>query len=132
MNPDYGNSQEVCRMKHQAVNKEFWTKLDRMLATHSVVIDRPAGSRHPGYPEIVYPFDYGYLKGTSAGDGNDIDICRGSLGKNLLVAVICTVDALKQDTEVKLLVDCTEDEIALVEQFYNNNEYMSGLILRRD
>ena len=26
---------------------EFWAKLDEILAAHEIVIDRPAGSRHP-------------------------------------------------------------------------------------
>jgi inorganic pyrophosphatase len=119
-------------MNFDAVNAEFWTKLDRMLAAHDVVIDRPTSSHHPQYPEIIYPFDYGYLKDTSSGDGSKIDVCRGTLGKNLLVAVICTVDTLKQDAEVKLLVDCTGEEIAMVDRFYNSSEYMSGIILRRN
>jgi|WetSurMetagenome_2_1015567.scaffolds.fasta_scaffold748427_1 inorganic pyrophosphatase len=126
------NHKRHVAVKSQLVNAEFWIKLDRILAAHDVVIDRPKNSRHPRFPEIIYPFDYGYLKGTSSGDGHEIDVCRGTLGKNLLVAVICTVDILKQDTETKLLIDCTEEEIALVDSFYNNSEYMSGIILRRN
>ncbi len=119
-------------MNNPDFNNAFWEKLDRMLAAHEVVIDRPKNSRHPWYPEIVYPFDYGYLKDTSSGDGNEIDVCRGTLGKNLLVAAICTVDTQKQDAEIKLLVDCTEDEINLIDRFFNSGEFMSGIILRRN
>jgi inorganic pyrophosphatase len=126
------NHKRYVVVKSQSVRAEFWIKLDRILAAHDVVIDRPKNSRHPQFPEIIYPFDYGYLKDTSSGDGNEMDVCRGTLGKNLLVAVICTVDILKQDTETKLLVDCTEEEISLVDRFYNSSEYMSGIILRRN
>lgn len=109
---------------------EFWEKLDKMLASHEIIIDRPKGTTHPKHSEIVYPFDYGYLEGTSGGDGNEIDICRGTRSGDGLSALICTVDSLKQDAEMKLLVGCTDNEIIRIEQFYNSN-CMSGIIIKR-
>lgn len=47
----------------------FWEYADQMVATHEIVIDRPAGSTHPRFPRIVYPLNYGYLNGTGAMDG---------------------------------------------------------------
>jgi len=47
------------------------------------------------------------------------------------VAVICTVDSLKNDTELKLLLGCTEKEIDIVDRFHNENKYMSGMVVRR-
>jgi inorganic pyrophosphatase len=111
---------------------DFWTRLDSLIETHEIIIDRPEGSRHPRYPEIEYPFDYGYLRGTSGGDGNEIDICRGSLGKKRLSGVICTVDIKKDDAEIKLLIDCTEEEMAVIDRFFNQNKFMSGIIIERD
>jgi inorganic pyrophosphatase len=111
---------------------EFWTKLDEMIISHEIVIDRPKGRAHPKHPGIIYPFDYGYLKGTSGGDGNEIDVCRGTLGEKRLVAVICTVDTRKQDAEVKLLVDCTIDEMELINRFFNAGLFMSGIIVKRN
>ncbi len=110
---------------------DFWTRLDSLLESHEIIIDRPRGSRHPRYPAIQYPFDYGYLKGTSAADGHEIDICRGALGRNLLVGIICTVDSLKNDAEIKLLIDCSKAEINLINTFFNTGEYMSGIVIRR-
>ena len=110
----------------------FWTKLDQMLASHEIIIDRPKGSAHPGYPDMKYPLDYGYLKGTSSGDGNEIDVWRGSLDENRLVAIICTVDTKKLDAEIKLLIACSDDEIDLVNRFQNLGEFMSGIVVRRD
>ncbi len=110
---------------------DFWTRLDELLAQNEIIIDRPEGTRHPKYPAIIYPFDYGYLRSTSGGDGNEIDVCRGSLSGNHLVGVICTVDTVKKDAEVKLLVDCTDEEITLIDWFYNANQFMSGIIIRR-
>jgi len=33
-------------------------------------VDRPIGSRHPLYPDMVYPVNYGFVDGVVAGDGD--------------------------------------------------------------
>ena len=38
------------------------------------IIDRPLGSRHPKFPELVYPVNYGYVTNVSAGDGEEQDV----------------------------------------------------------
>ena len=110
----------------------FWTRLDKLLCSSKPVIDRRKGSVHPKYPNIVYPLDYGYLEETSGGDGNEIDIWSGSEDNKKLVAIVCTVDTLKNDTEIKLLIGCTEEEINIIDRFHNDNQFMSGLIIRRN
>lgn len=37
-----------------------------------VIVDRPLGSRHPEHG-FIYPVNYGYVPGTLAGDGEEID-----------------------------------------------------------
>lgn len=39
----------------------------------TVTVDRALGSRHPNYPELIYPINYGYIKGISAPDGEEQD-----------------------------------------------------------
>ncbi len=39
----------------------------------TVTVDRPMGSIHPNHPDIVYPVNYGYIKGTLATDGEEQD-----------------------------------------------------------
>ena len=109
---------------------DFWQALDLLAAQHELVIDRPAGSAHPRYPDFVYPLDYGYLRGTASGDGNGIDVWRGSAGTGV-AAVMTVVDLLKRDSEIKILLGCTEAEIALVNQLHNETENMKGLLVRR-
>ena len=41
--------------------------------TVTVTVDRPLGSRHPQYPDLYYPINYGYISGTVAADGEEID-----------------------------------------------------------
>jgi 8-oxo-dGTP pyrophosphatase MutT (NUDIX family) len=42
--------------------------------TVKIVIDRPMGSAHPQFPELIYPVNYGYIPGTEGGDGEEIDV----------------------------------------------------------
>jgi inorganic pyrophosphatase len=55
---------------------EFWSRLDELIKSSEIVIDRPKGTPHPKYPDLIFPLDYGYLKGTSGGDGDGIIIRR--------------------------------------------------------
>lgn len=41
--------------------------------TVTVTVDRPLGSRHPEHPELVYPVNYGFVRGVPAPDGEDQD-----------------------------------------------------------
>lgn len=42
--------------------------------TVKVTVDRPLGSVHPKYGNIVYPVNYGYVEGVSAPDGEEQDV----------------------------------------------------------
>ena len=33
-----------------------------------VTVDRPLGSAHPNYPNMIYPINYGYIEGIIAPD----------------------------------------------------------------
>ena len=39
----------------------------------TVTVDRPLGSAHPDYPEMIYPLNYGYIEGIMAPDGEEQD-----------------------------------------------------------
>jgi len=97
----------------------FWDIIDQLVATSEIVIDRPKHSAHPRQPAIIYPLDYGYLAGTTAGDGQGIDVWRGSAAGHGVTGVVATVDAWKRDAEVKILLDCTADEIETIGAFLN-------------
>ena len=112
-------------------NKEFWQAIDTLVSTGRIVIDRPKGSSHPKYSEIRYDVDYGYIKDSTSMDGDGIDVWRGSLPSEEVNAIICTVDLMKKDSEIKLLIGCTEEEIKTVYEFHNNTEFMKGMLIRR-
>jgi inorganic pyrophosphatase len=109
----------------------FWSRLDELIESSEIVIDRPKGTRHPRYPNIVFPLDYGYLKGTIGGDGNGIDVWRGTAGQGRLNAIAATVDIMKRDAEIKLIIDGTAEEIGIIEKFFDGR-YMSAIIILRD
>jgi inorganic pyrophosphatase len=109
----------------------FWTRLDELIKSSEIVIDRPKGTPHPKYPDLIFPLDYGYLKNTTGGDGDGIDIWMGTAPHRKLTAIGCTVDMKKKDAEIKLIVGCTEAEIGIIEKFHNGL-YMSCIIIRRE
>lgn len=39
----------------------------------TVTVDRPLGTRHPTHPDILYPVNYGYIRGIMAPDGEEQD-----------------------------------------------------------
>ena len=96
----------------------FWAILDQ-LAAGKIVFDRRRGSAHPRMPDMVYPLDYGYLAGTTAGDGDGIDVWLGSLPERSVTGIACTADMHKRDAEIKLLLGCTAEEMAAVQRFLN-------------
>jgi F420 biosynthesis protein FbiB-like protein len=110
---------------------DFWENIDRLVASREVVIDRPRNSRHPRYEDLIYPLDYGYLEGTSAMDGDEIDVWVGSLPSRIVDAVILTVDLKKHDAEMKILIGCTEEEKSLAYQFLNDG-WMRAMLVRRE
>lgn len=111
---------------------EFWAMIDRIVSDSRVVIDRPKSSHHPRFPNIVFPLDYGYLEGTASMDKGGIDVWRGTGEAQSVCGIICTVDIMKKDSEIKLLIGCTAEEIETVYRFHNESEYMKGLLLKRD
>lgn len=110
----------------------FWQRLDSLLERSNIVIDRPKGSVHPRYTDIVYKLDYGYLEGVSSTDGEGLDVWLGSDPAQRLNAVICTVDLDKCDAELKLLVGCTAEDLTYIESFYNDYPNMGAKIICRE
>jgi len=98
----------------------FWQAMSELLVTNPIIMDRPKGSSHPRYPEVVYPLDYGYLENTTASDGGGIDVWLGSLEltNKTLTGILCTFDTLKRDAEIKLLIGCSEEDVQTIKVFH--------------
>jgi len=107
----------------------FWSTLDKLVSQSKIIIDRPKGTTHPKW-NFTYPLDYGYLENTSSMDGYGIDLWKGSMD-NAIDAVICTVDLLKKDSEIKILVGLSEEEKQTVLAWHNDSEMMKAIMIRR-
>lgn len=105
----------------------FWQTLQDLMLSARIVIDRPKGRQHPHYPELFYPSDYGYIEGTTSGDGDGIDVWLGSSGTRNLTGILCTFDTFKRDAEIKLLTGCTSDEVQAILHFHSS--YMRYLFI---
>ena len=117
--------------KEEELAVKFWRSLNEIVLSSRIVIDRPKGSRHPKYPMLVFPLDYGYLEGTKSTDGAEIDVWRGSENSNTVSSVVCTVDNVKRDSEIKILIGCTIEETQTILDCYNSSDHMSALLINR-
>ena len=111
-------------------NDDFWKALDELVDTSEIVIDRTKGTAHPKYSNYIYRVDYGYLKNTSSMDGAEIDVWVGS-GDKRIDAIMCTVDLMKKDSEIKLLIGCTEEEKLMIYETHNDSQFMKGVLICR-
>ncbi|MBE6608646.1 MAG: inorganic pyrophosphatase [Ruminococcaceae bacterium] len=86
--------------------------------TVDIVIDRPLGSSHPKYSNMIYPVNYGYIPNVIGGDGEELDVYLLGVNEAVkeyrarLIAVICR----NNDVEDKLVaspesVDFSASEI---------------------
>lgn len=86
---------------------------------------------HLRYTDFIYKVDYGYLKNTISMDSAGIDIWFGTDSEKQIDTIMCTVDLMKRDPEIKILMGCTEEEKDIVYQTHNETQYMRGILIRR-
>ena len=60
-------------------------------------------------------------------DGGGIYVWKGTNGDKI-DAIICTVDLMKRDSEIKILIGCNEEEKQLA---LPSSEYMKSILIRR-
>ncbi len=111
---------------------EFWELLDKLCAENSIIIDRPKGSAHPRYPDYIYSYDYGYIDGTRSPDGGGIDVWIGSKKQNDVCGIISCVDYVKRDSEIKVLIACTVEDMQLILKDVNRHDGMKGILFIRN
>ena len=97
----------------------FWNEFLQLICTNQIIIDRPKGKPHPRYPHMIYPFDYGYLENTLAGDGDGIDVWMGTMNQKVLTGILCTFDTVKCDAEIKFLISCTHEDVQVIRDFHD-------------
>ena len=111
-------------------NETFFDTFDMLISSSGIVVDRPRGTDHPRYPDFIYPLDYGYLQGTRSGDSDGIDVWIGSLSEKRVTGVIVCVDLLKRDSECKVLIACTHEEMQAIVAVHQKGA-QSALLIER-
>lgn len=66
--------QAVVNEKYAALRKTHEDYADVLGKPVHCVMDRPLGSAHPRYPDMIYPVNYGYVPGLIAGDNAEQDV----------------------------------------------------------
>lgn len=108
-----------------------WAAWEALIDANGITIDRPHRTAHPRFPAIIYPINYGYINGTESTDGEEVDVFIGS-AQNSLMGLLITTDHRKGDREIKLLYNCTPEEIYLCHGFVNfDRRLMEGQLLLR-
>lgn len=104
--------------------------------TVKVIVDRPIGSHHPKYKDMIYPINYGYVEGIIAGDGEEQDAYIVGIDKPLktytgiLIAVIHRFD----DVEDKWVVSFKENKYTIedIEKLvYFQEKYYRHIIIQK-
>lgn len=98
-------------------------------------VDRPLGSAHPNYPDMIYPINYGYVDGIFAADGEEQDVYIFGTGEPLetYTGTVIAVYHRTNDNEDKWIVsidgrDYSDDEI--LEKIDFQEKYYKGILLR--
>ena len=85
----------------------------------TIKIDRPAGSVHPRFPDLVYPVNYGSIPDVPGGDGEDLDVYLLGVGTPVreYTARIIGIIHRRDDAEDKLVaapegIRFTKEEVA--------------------
>lgn len=117
-------------------NQNFWSEIQNLIDKNEIFIDRKKGSTHPTFSDYVYPHDYGHIRNTTANDDMEIDCWVGSkrgskFDSKDVDALIVTLDSHKQDSEIKVLINCTEDDMEAILECHNRGS-MHGMLVKRN
>jgi len=109
----------------------YWQIIEELISLNGITIDRKKGTGHPRFTSVIYPIDYGFINGTKAMDGGGIDIFIGEEKEKIIKGVICTVDKLKNDAEIKVAYGCSAPEIEIILDFLNKSDFMKAIWVPR-
>ena len=114
--------------------KEESFLLENYLGKEVVVkVDRPLGSKHPTY-NYIYPLNYGYIPGTKAADGEEVDayILGEAHSLDQYKGIVIGIVRRKNDIEDKLIVsnksfslEEIKQAVHFQEQYFNTEIIMN-------
>ncbi|MFF2443988.1 inorganic diphosphatase [Priestia megaterium] len=110
--------------------------LENYLSKEVVVkVDRPLGSKHPTY-NYIYPLNYGYIPGTKANDGEEIDayILGEAHSLDQYKGIVIGIVHRKNDIENKLIVSNKSFSLEEIQQALHFQEqyFNTEIIFKSD
>lgn len=100
------------------------------------IIDRPIGSHHPQYPEMIYPINYGYVEGILSNDGEEQDVYVLGTDSPLdrfegkVIAVYHRLDDVEDKWIVSLDGSDRSDE-EILQAIWFQERYFKGVLIRK-
>ena len=100
----------------------------------TVTVDRPLGSCHPQHKDMMYPVNYGYVKGVIAPDGEEQDAYILGVDKAVkeftgkIIAVVHRLDDI-EDKWVVCPEDLTFSKKEIYEQIRFTEQYFQSEIV---
>ena len=101
----------------------------------TVIVDRPLGSIHPQYKDMVYPINYGYVDGIIAPDGEEQDAYIIGVNEPIkeftgkVIAIIHRINDV-EDKWVVVKESCTYTKEEIIEATKFQEQYFDIEIYR--
>ena len=115
-------------MREDSVNEILGTVV-------SGTVDRPLGSAHPMYPDLIYPINYGYVDGVFASDGEEQDVYVLGTDRPIqrfegkVIAVYRRIND-SEDKWIVSLEDRDYTDAELLEAIRFQEQYFQGELIR--
>ena len=107
----------------------YWIALEELIKNEGYTIDRKKGTKHPKYEGFIYKVDYGFIQNSTSMDGSGIDVFVGTLQEDVINGIFCTIDKMKNDSEIKVVYKCTTEEIKEIDNMLNESKYMKAMYI---
>ncbi len=131
--PSVEHKEDVAARRQEII--DFCKAIVVIGSTVSGTIDRPLGSAHPDYPEMIYPINYGYVNGVFADDGEEQDVYVLGTDKPLekFEGRVIAVYHRTNDNEDKWVVSLDEkgySDEEILELVFFQEKYYEGRLIR--
>lgn len=117
-------------MKDLENNAYFWQKIDSLYLSGDFKVLYKKGTKHPNFPNLVFPADYGMIETLSSNNKETIRFYRGNKSKEI-DAVVISANILEREIRAVVLVGLSEKEEQAVLTMMNQTEYQKAVLIRR-
>ncbi len=112
-------------------NAFFWQKVETLLLSGNLKMEKKKGDVHSTFGNLIYPTDYGHLVDAKGAGEYGVSVYVGTGNHMEISALVVAVDILTKELDVKMLVGCNDDEIEDVLRFLNQTDYQKTVLIRK-